>query len=121
MGLIARPPVPGAVGALQVQGMNNTRFSVVFVLSVVVLAIAGAQGCAAEESEGGVDADQVHVSVDESAAIPQRLGAGTGYQPRVMRTDFVKPAGSCTAAGLCTSNGVSWNCSGPGYCSRISE
>lgn len=95
------------------------RFSSSSLVAALALALValGTQGCAVSEGEPEDDVVQAKVVADDGELTPQQMG----YVPRVTRADFRKPAGSCTPAGLCTANGTSWNCSGPGYCSRITE
>lgn len=41
------------------------------------------------------------------------------YSPKVTKADILATGGKCTLSGVCSLGGLTFNCRGSGYCTRI--
>lgn len=41
------------------------------------------------------------------------------YSPKVTKADILAAGGKCTLSGVCSLGGLTFNCRGSGYCTRI--
>ncbi len=81
--------------------MNTLRISLV--AAVLALSSVAVAGCnTADADTGKVAVNRLH------------------YKPRVLRADLVEAGARCSG-NLCTLGRTSWDCTGGGYCSPISE
>lgn len=74
---------------------------------------------AAADDDSSTETDAPAVQVNDDLGTNMMTPRPIYYTPRVTRADILGGGGSC-ASSLCTaSNGSTWQCSGPGYCTYL--
>jgi hypothetical protein len=101
--------------------MNTHRLALIFA-ALVPFSFA-LEGCAAD-SEGGDEethTEVVTVAPSDGELTPQMLGRRVQfYTANVRRGDIIGGGGTC-AGNLCSLGGQTWDCSGGGLCSNITN